>query len=557
MCGSQACVTGGGPRFCVLRVSSRERDASELAETLTAHRSSQEWVRIAQTCGGNPVVLGNCSLRAGRPQLDGFADHTIIYYRRHAASSLRYYTLDGAAPDPETPPANHTARAAAFAASLEHDFTNHIRKEPGGIDAVVIRQFNAAKTTEGILQNNKSPSNSLPAALSAYILDTMDASLRMLRSASGACGRFGVPRTLKEFSSTAQQLDLRTAQLAFLTHEAVALRQPGGVAVDVFSARYTNFFNTVWLILNDLTIGVGVGSFLCENRAALAGMLGRFGEAILVSWPRDALRWLDAWPAGLKLNTELSRFYAHAFGDLVGVWGHLLTHLAPALPTLIYTLGVLSALGGLTALLALLSDLLTLAGLHLQACYVVSWVLYERGLRMAGGLGRLFRGKRYNVLRRRTDSWEYDTDQLLFGTILFTLLAFLFPTVLAYYALFALMRVATVLLNACLETQLAFMNHFPLFALMLRAKDPWRLPGGIYFSVEYPTAQNAARAAPHLVVKSQPVPFSSIFFQYIRLWSRLAAHYNPLRLLWCVLRGEYLVKIPRYEMRYDRIGGAA
>ena len=47
-------------------------------------------------------------------------------------------------------------------------------------------------------------------------------------------------------------------------------------------------------------------------------------------------------------------------------------------------------------------------------------------------------GKRYNVLRNRTDSWEYDLDQLLFGTILFTLLAFLFPTVLAYYALFAM-----------------------------------------------------------------------------------------------------------------------
>jgi hypothetical protein len=46
-------------------------------------------------------------------------------------------------------------------------------------------------------------------------------------------------------------------------------------------------------------------------------------------------------------------------------------------------------------------------------------------------------GKRYNVLRNRTDTWDYDVDQLLFGTILFTLVAFLFPTVLAYYALFA------------------------------------------------------------------------------------------------------------------------
>jgi hypothetical protein len=28
-----------------------------------------------------------------------------------------------------------------------------------------------------------------------------------------------------------------------------------------------------------------------------------------------------------------------------------------------------------------------------------------------------------------------------------------------------------------METLLAFMNHFPLFALVLRVKDPWRLPG--------------------------------------------------------------------------------
>lgn len=49
-------------------------------------------------------------------------------------------------------------------------------------------------------------------------------------------------------------------------------------------------------------------------------------------------------------------------------------------------------------------------------------------------------GKRYNVLRKRIDSWSYDVDQLLFGTILFTLVAFLFPTTVTYYALFALVR---------------------------------------------------------------------------------------------------------------------
>ena len=64
----------------------------------------------------------------------------------------------------------------------------------------------------------------------------------------------------------------------------------------------------------------------------------------------------------------------------------------------------------------------------------------------AGGREKLTRnvrrglGKRYNVLRNRIDNWDYDLDQLLLGTILFTLLAFLYPTVLTYYALFATVR---------------------------------------------------------------------------------------------------------------------
>jgi hypothetical protein len=59
-------------------------------------------------------------------------------------------------------------------------------------------------------------------------------------------------------------------------------------------------------------------------------------------------------------------------------------------------------------------------------------------------------GKRYNVLRNRVDAWEYDMDQLLFGTILFTLLAFLSPTVIAYHFLFALVSAYLLcLVNLC------------------------------------------------------------------------------------------------------------
>lgn len=107
---------------------------------------------------------------------------------------------------------------------------------------------------------------------------------------------------------------------------------------------------------------------------------------------------------------------------------------------------------GLTVFLSALQDGLALFALHLTLCekatsFIVRWQLHS-----LGGLWNLFRGKpelmnrgetqlipqgkRWNVLRQRTDSYNYDVDQLLLGTLLFTVSAFLFPTVLVYSALF-------------------------------------------------------------------------------------------------------------------------
>ena len=46
-------------------------------------------------------------------------------------------------------------------------------------------------------------------------------------------------------------------------------------------------------------------------------------------------------------------------------------------------------------------------------------------------------GKKRNVEKNRLEPTEYRLDQLLLGSILFTIAIFLFPTVLAYYLVFA------------------------------------------------------------------------------------------------------------------------
>ncbi|KAJ3856529.1 hypothetical protein EV368DRAFT_61587 [Lentinula lateritia] len=499
---------------------------------------------------GELKVLGRCGFGyRGRsdlvaPELElvdirEATEYNIVYYHRHPASSLRFYSLD----------------APNLGVDAFNDIVTPMSRQRSGINQDVVKQLNVASmintavlkpsSTSSVLNVTHSSSTmnrttkTITTQMSALLFKALSVSQSLFsRPAQSICNAHVLSKfLLKDMSLSVQQMDVRVEQLAILLRQMAALRfRKEGGRVEIYSKEYTSFFNTVWLILNDITIGYAFGKFLCENHEVLATMLKGFIEDILILWPQRALCWLDSWPAGLKLNTELSSFYSGTFVDLVNVWG-------------------VSSYGALIAVVA-----------------------FEKALWGLGSLWRLFRGKRFNVLRNRTDSWEYDIDQLLFGTILFTLLAFLFPTVLAYYALFALLRLSMILTQASLEIQLAFMNHFPLFALVLRLKDPWRIPGGMYFDfvevIVHADANEVASAGEDEsssneasrrsrrqfentkdpvttlipVMKNQPVTFQKIFFQYTRLWSQLASHYHPFRLLKSLLLGRLLVPIPGSEI---------
>jgi phosphatidylinositol glycan class Q protein len=58
--------------------------------------------------------------------------------------------------------------------------------------------------------------------------------------------------------------------------------------------------------------------------------------------------------------------------------------------------------------------------------------------------------------------------------------------VVVFYLNFAIARMIIISLKAVFDTLLSCLNHFPLFAIMLKVKDPRRLPGrfGSFSSVE-------------------------------------------------------------------------
>ncbi|KAI6126245.1 N-acetylglucosaminyl transferase component-domain-containing protein [Pisolithus croceorrhizus] len=542
------------------------------AEAILAKALCKERLQALVSSCGTPVILGHCAFHSlAAYTTPEFKDSTITFtrpyyfyhYYRHTVSSRRFYAVREEA----SSRSNGTTPMEAY---LSHDFTRH-RPRSCKLDTIV-NQLNSARLVEYELRQCQTTCPKKQDG-KAYNTSFIPNTLKLVLGLPGLRDLFdlcflptGNMSMLKEFSFTARQIGNRIGVLQLLSSRKF-VHQSG----DIKSAcqEYIEYHNTLWVILNDIIIGIAFRFFLNQNQAILNQLVTDGLEGVLAHRMEGVLLWLDSWPAGLKLNTELSRFYSQGFIGLITQWATFLRSCLRFLPMLNLIIETASLMG-MTMATSLLLDLLGLLTAHFYACYLISSVIYRHILILIGSLWNLFRGKRYNVLRNRTDPWDYEIDQLLLGTILFTLAAHLFPTVWVYYAVFALVRLSLIALYATGETLLAFMNHFPLFALMLRLKDPQRLPGDIYLLTR-PTSDRcsvtlmvlSASCSPDAVLltipQSHPLPLSVIFAQYSKpssqtplrfsvmrrmvaaqLWRQLLQHYHPFRLGRWILQGRVL-----------------
>lgn len=286
---------------------------------------------------------------------------------------------------------------------------------------------------------------------------------------------------LKDVSATAQQVEIRLQQFCYwpMQYVKLRLRKNDWDSVTDSHPDYIRFYNSLWLVANDVIIGIALGSYIIDNADWVADTISMLLGRYTINALQSSISWLMGWPAGLKLNSELALFLGDLFLWVIDYWSSCIGTLQPLLPHIVWFIGF-SSFAGASMPIALFSDLLSVLTIHIYSFYLASARIYHWQLTILLSLFQLFQGKKYNVLRNRVDACDYDLDQLLVGTILFTLLFFLLPTVVVFYLNFALARMVIISLKAIFDTLLSCLNHFPLFALMLRAKDPRRLPGKSY-----------------------------------------------------------------------------
>ncbi|KAM9305133.1 phosphatidylinositol N-acetylglucosaminyltransferase subunit Q [Gastrophryne carolinensis] len=271
--------------------------------------------------------------------------------------------------------------------------------------------------------------------------------------------------------STCEQLGRRIRNLQLISSPE---RAPDHMTV----MRKANIFLSLVL---DITLGILLMSWLYRgNRIEqLADALIPVADRVALEL-QELLQWLMGAPAGLKMNKALDEVLGRFFMYHIHLWISYIHLMSPFIEVILWYIG-LSACLGLSVALAILSDIIALLTFHIYCFYVYGARLYCFKLHGLSSLWRLFRGKKWNVLRQRVDSCSYDLDQLFLGTLLFTILLFLLPTTALYYLVFTLLRLLVVMVQGVIQMTIHLLSSLPFYALLLRLCQSYRLAAGVKF----------------------------------------------------------------------------
>ncbi|XP_061456003.1 phosphatidylinositol N-acetylglucosaminyltransferase subunit Q [Rhineura floridana] len=300
--------------------------------------------------------------------------------------------------------------------------------------------------------------------------------------------------------STCEQLGHRLQHLQVISSKRKAPNQ-------IQLTRKANIFVS---LLIDVALGILLMSWLYQkNRIGhLANALVPMADHVAQQL-QDLLQWLMGVPAGLKMNRALDQVLGRFFLYHIHLWISYIHLMSPFIERILWHVG-LSACLGLTVALSILSDIIALLTFHIYCFYVYGARLYCLKIYGLSSLWRLFRGKKWNVLRQRVDSCSYDLDQLFIGTLLFTILLFLLPTTALYYLVFTLLRLLVVIVQGLIHLLVDLINSLPFYSVILRLCRSYRLASGVKFRV----LEHEARKPLRLLMQINPLTYSRVVKVY-------------------------------------------
>ena len=237
----------------------------------------------------------------------------------------------------------------------------------------------------------------------------------------------------------------------------------------------------VVFVLLDVTCGCLLGGYVLKHADEIIDFSLTRAAYLEQKLLTEQLVWFNHAPGGVQLNPLLTRHFVETSTTFFDVCRHLHSLVTTAAIPILKTFACFGALG-LSTQLALAIDIFRLVSLHVTFVYFVVSLLHRIQMSMLFSLWYLFYGKKINVLRERIDSYHYDKEQLLLGTALFAILAFLFPTFTAFYLLFLFLRILVVGFQLFLWCFIVGIRHFPIYKIWLSFAFPTSQTNGVKFA---------------------------------------------------------------------------
>ncbi|CAN4106626.1 unnamed protein product [Withania somnifera] len=201
-------------------------------------------------------------------------------------------------------------------------------------------------------------------------------------------------------------------------------------------------------------------------------LLGNFLGIILWSRARAAC-----------LNTELAGVFGTISLIATQIWSTLWWLLGFFLIHLIKVVAVFGSLFGLTAAAALTIDTISLATTHVSALQWLLTLLYSWQIQAVDALWRLFRGRKWNPLRQRLDSYAYSVEQHVVGSLLFTPLLLLLPTTSLFYIFFTIMKTTISFVCIAIQFVISIIHATPYIKIFFWFMRRKRFPSGLWFEI--------------------------------------------------------------------------
>ena len=245
--------------------------------------------------------------------------------------------------------------------------------------------------------------------------------------------------TLYERNLLYQQLNFKYVLFKYVT---TLLKQ-----VKPLGKRRTALLTLSFLILYllDIILGAAVLLILTQNpilKQYIRTILSLYTKSSL-EWCHEYLEWLMGAPWGIKLNTPLSHFLSTRYIYILDLWKLFYSEFVAVYLTSFVDFLLFLLPFSLTLSIMALHDFLKFLNLCLICFFIISSRVFTLQVSALKSLGRLFMGKKWNVLKQRVDSYDHagNKNQLLLGTIIFTILLFLLPTTGMYTLVFLYLRV--------------------------------------------------------------------------------------------------------------------